>query len=382
VDWTAKRNAMRDVRVVHVINSLERGGAESNLARLCAATSRCGVANAVVTLKKGGALCDAVARDARVVPLSSFADAMRLMRGSSDEPPDLVVGWMYIGCVVASTLTPRSTPVIWSIRHVPSELAQESAATRMSLALLRRYCGSSSRRRPRLVITNSAAARDSHQALGLTGDYRVIGNGVDVDRFSPNRALGLAVRREIGVAETEVMLLQVGRYHPHKGQQLLLDAAVELLRRRRSVRLVMVGNGVESIRHRIFDDSELSGRVRRLPGRDDLVPIYRAADLLINPSFTESFPTAVIEAMSCAVPCIVTDTGDSREIVGDTGEVVEPGSIEALQRGIERFLARSAEDRQRLGAAARARVLDRYTMPQMSAAFVDAYRSVARQARS
>jgi glycosyltransferase involved in cell wall biosynthesis len=373
---------MRDLRVLHVINSLDRGGAESNLARLCAATARCGVANVVMTLKRGGVLRDTVARHSRVVPLSSFIDTLRLVRGWDDGPPDLVVGWMYVGCAFASTVTPRATPVIWSIRHVPSELARESRTTRLSLELLRRYCVPSSRRKPRLVITNSAAARDAHEALGLVGDYRVIGNGVDVDRFSPDRASGLAFRREIGVDDTEIVLLQVGRYHHHKGQELLLDVAVNLMRRRPSLRLVMVGSGVEAIRHRIFDDRELSGRVHRLTDRDDLVPIYRAADLLINPSLTESFPTAVIEAMSCAVPCVVTDAGASREIVGETGEVVAPGSVDALQDGIERFLARSADAIQRCGAAARQRVLDRYAMPRMSTAFVDAYRSVARRARS
>ena len=194
----------------------------------------------------------------------------------------------------------------------PLWLVHESRATRVSIEVLRRYCKPSSRRKPCLLIANSVAARDSHEALGLRGEYRVIGNDVDTDRFTPDRMLGLAFRRELGIAEGGLMLLQVGRYHRHKGQDLLLEAAFGVLRRWRSANLVLVGSGVESIRHRIFDDAELSRRVHRVADRDDLVPVYRAADLLINPSLTESFPTVVIEAMSCAVPCVVLHQRFSR----------------------------------------------------------------------
>ena len=381
VDWTAKRNAMRDMRILHIINSLDRGGAESNLARLCSATALCGVTNVVVTLKSGGVLRDRVARDAKVVSMSNVVEALKLIRGRT-ESFDAVVGWMYLGCVVASGVTPSSVPVIWSIRHVPNAMAHESRSTRFSIGRLRGYCQPPSRRRPRLIITNSLAARDSHEALGLQGDYRVICNGVDVERFSPNRAVGLAFRRELGIGDAEIMMLQVGRYHRHKGQELLLDGTIDLLRRRHDLQLVLIGGGVKSIRHPLFADETLARRVHRLSDRDDLVPAYCAADLLISPSLTESFPTVVIEAMSCAVPCVVSDVGAAREIVGDTGEGVAAASVGALSAGIERLIERSPNERRGLGAAARQRVLDRYAEQRMSAAFVDAYQSVARQARS
>jgi glycosyltransferase involved in cell wall biosynthesis len=370
-----------DVRVLHVINSLERGGAETNLARLCAATARCGVANTVVTLKGGGALRDQVARDARVVPLANVGEATELLRRWSSAPPDLVVGWMYHGCVVASMLTRRSIPVIWSLRHVPDDLSRESRTTRASLRVLRRF-SASARFAPRAIVTNSAAARDSHVALGLRGEYCVINNGVDTGRFSPDASQRAAYRSANGIGADDLVLLHVARNHPHKGHNVLFDVAEPLLRRFSSVRLVLVGDGVESIRHPLLNDPALSARVLRYGGREDLLPLYRCADLLINPSLTESFPTAVAEAMSCSVPCVVTDVGDARELVGGTGEVVAPGSVDALQRGLERMLLRSSEERRQLGAEARLRILERFTIEQMAAAFVGVYRSVSRRVRS
>jgi glycosyltransferase involved in cell wall biosynthesis len=368
----------RDLRIVHVINSLDRGGAETNLARLCAATAPCGVTNLVLTLRSGGVLHSEVELHSRVVALRDIAAAVRLLRAlRSADAPHLVVGWMYVGCVVATLLAPRSMPVVWSLRHVPEDLRDESRSTRIALRLLRRACAPHSRRRPAMLIANSAAAREAHQALGLAGVYRVIENGVDAARFSADRVRGAELRRELGIRGDDVLLLQVGRAHPHKGQQVLLDAAAVLLARHERVSLLMVGRGTETIRHPLFEIPEFARRVHRLGDRADLVPMYSAADLLINPSVSESFPTAVVEAMSCGLPCVVTDTGASRDIVGDTGRCVVPGSKEALLDAVEPLIGAAPGVREALGERARQRVLERFSLPQMAGAFIAAYRDAA-----
>jgi glycosyltransferase involved in cell wall biosynthesis len=372
---------MRPLHVVHVINSLDRGGAETNLARLCAATSTSGVSNLVLTLRSGGALQSEVERHGQVIALRQVADVARLHRAlRSGDSPDLVVGWMYIGCVAATLLAPRTTPLVWSLRHVPEDLQDESRSTRIALRLMRRACAPNSHRRPALVITNSAAATGAHRALGLSGEYRVIANGVDTQRFDADRVRGDELRRELGVKCGDLLLLQVGRAHPHKGQQVLLDAAAVLLARHQRMHLAMVGRGVEAIRHPLFDVPELARRVHRLEDRSDLVPLYSAADLLINPSLTESFPTAVIEAMSCGLPCVVTDTGASRDIVGDTGRCVRPGSNEALVEAVESLVGSAETPRDSFGVHARRRAIEQFSLTRMVDEFVGAYRDAVADA--
>jgi len=364
------------LHVVHVINSLDRGGAETNLARLCEATARCGVSNLVVTLRDRGALRSDVERHSRVVGIGAAAKLVRLQAAPNIELPQLMVGWMYLGCVAASWLAPRQMPVIWSLRHVPDVLSRESRATRIALSLLRGMSAQVSRRRPALVITNSTAAQDAHRRLGLEGSYEVIQNGVDTERFNSDRDRGDALRRELGIGRDAMLLLQVGRVHPHKGQNILLDAATPLLKQYPSLHLLLVGRGTESIRHPLLDTPAFAGRVHRIGDQADLVPAYSAADALINPSTTDSFPTAVIEAMSCTLPCIVTDTGACRAIVGETGDCIVPGSADALRAAIEALLDEPHDSRRERGQKARRRVIERFSLAQMAGRFVAAYRTV------
>ena len=88
--------------------------------------------------------------------------------------------------------------------------------------------------------------------------------------------------------------------------------------------------------------------------------LMAALDVLVSSSFGEGFPNVLGEAMACGVPCVVTNVGDSAEIVGETGRVVAPGDMAALAQDIVEVLELSDEERQALGARARERVQARY----------------------
>ena len=77
--------------------------------------------------------------------------------------------------------------------------------------------------------------------------------------------------------------------------------------------------------------------------------------------------------MACGVPCVVTDVGDAAEIVGDTGLVVPSRDPQALASAWDRLLALDACERQALGARARTRVIERYTLERMVAAYEGLY---------
>jgi glycosyltransferase involved in cell wall biosynthesis len=227
-----------------------------------------------------------------------------------------------------------------------------------------------------MVITNSTAAQEAHLRLGLTAAHQVIQNGVDTERFKIDRDERDALRRELGIGSDATLLLQVGRVHAHKGQTVLLDALVPLLAQHPTLHVLLVGRGTASMRHPLFDTQAFARRVHGIGDTADLVPAYSAADVLINPSTTDSFPTAVIEAMSCTLPCVVTDTGACRTIVGDTGVCIAPGSVDALRAAIEALLAEPDVLRRERGERARRRVIERFSLAGMAGRFVAAYRTV------
>ncbi|MBA3765753.1 MAG: glycosyltransferase, partial [Acidobacteria bacterium] len=96
-------------------------------------------------------------------------------------------------------------------------------------------------------------------------------------------------------------------------------------------------------------------------------------------SYGEGFPNVIGEAMSCAVPCVVTDVSDLPWVVGETGKVVPPRDAEALAGTWAELIELGAEGREALGAAARARVIQYFPLELVVAQYEDLYESVIAQ---
>jgi glycosyltransferase involved in cell wall biosynthesis len=340
------------MKVLHVINSLQPGGAEHTLVRIAAGLTRRGVGNRVAVLRPGGALewrCrDAGVAVERAGPLSA--------RGA-----DLVHGWLYAGSAAASILAPPRVPVLWNIRHVLTT-GRESMTTHASLWLMRNVL------RSRAAVANSAQARRVHQDLRAF-EWREIGNGTDTKHFARNAEEGAALRRRLAIAPRSPVLLQVARFHPDKGHQLLLDALTRVRARCPDLVVLLVGAGT-----RALSEPGVIGAGHQ----DDIRPWLNAADLVVNPSLTESAPNAVLEAMSCERPCVVTAVGASADLIGTSGWVCEPRSG-PLARALIDALSASPAERAERGIGARARVVDRYGLEAALDAYQHLYERIDRE---
>ena len=105
----------------------------------------------------------------------------------------------------------------------------------------------------------------------------------------------------------------------------------------------------------------LTRHCRLLGVRDDVAKIYAALDIVASSSISEAFPLTVGEAMSCGVPCVVTNVGDSELMVGDNGALFRR-AIRRLAAALCDLISMGADSRQRLGQQGRRRVRESFDL--------------------
>lgn len=222
------------------------------------------------------------------------------------------------------------------------------------------------------ILANSSSLAQKYRELGLNAGRPVdllgrgSSHGVDVDWFSrgvSNPTPEQTVGEELMGTEGNLTIGFIGRLHPDKGIDTLLDAVRLLKGQGMAVNLVLVGSdeGAElDVRGGLEDHTTLVGSV------DDPRPYYAAMDVLVLPSLREGFPNVVLEAAAMSVPAIVSDgTGVVDSVVdGVTGFVVPKSDPVALAVTIRR-LADGEELRGQMGESARKWVEEHFDKHQV-----------------
>lgn len=380
---------MKPLRVVHLISGLEVGGAERMVRRIAVGLRDRGFEVTVASLIEVGPVGRQIAADG--IPVLSLrmrrrspspAGLLRLMAVLRRLSPDVLQTWLYhadlLG-VVAGRIV--GVPAIaWNVRTSNMDMSRYRKLSRWTLAACARLS-----RLPDVVVVNSEAGRDYHAGLGYRPRrWSVIPNGFDLDEFRPDPAGRAAFRCEIGASADEVLVGLVARFDPMKDHETFLRAAGLLARQCPDVRFLMVGEGVTAENTTLsgwIEAQGLSGKVRLLGLRSDLPRIYAALDIAALSSRTEGFPNVVGEAAAAGVPCVVTDVGDARQMVGETGIVVPPADAEAFAAGLERLIAEGAEARRQRGARARQRIEEGYGLARIVGRYAELYEELG-EARS
>jgi glycosyltransferase involved in cell wall biosynthesis len=375
-------------RLVHVITGLANGGAEGVLFRLVAAT-RERVDHRVVSLRDEGIYGPRL-RELGIPVVALGADSAvgavrllpRLWRRLRTWRPEVVQTWMYhadlAGGVAARLAGCRN--VVWGIRH--SNLDREKWTTRR----VARWCATWSGIIPRAIVCNSEVAAGIHQKLGYRSDrFRIIGNGIDLERFAPDPAAREGLRQEWRAAPGELLLGMVSRWNRQKDFGNLLAALRILHDRGLSFRCVLTGTGMDGNNENLrtlIQEKGLAAQVLLTGPRNDVPAVMNALDVHILSSRGEAFPNVVAESMACGTPCIVTDVGDAAQIVGDPNRLVPVQAPELLAEAVWRLRGELARDgRESIGARCRARMAERFGLERMTQAYLSLWNELAGAAR-
>ncbi|HZK80647.1 MAG TPA: glycosyltransferase, partial [Humisphaera sp.] len=233
------------------------------------------------------------------------------------------------------------------------------------------------------IICCSEHARRVYGKAGFADDrMTVIPNGFDVAAFAPDITARTEIRRELGIDADAVAIGLIARYDPLKDHANFLRAAASVAKRFPNIRFVLCGDKVDAKNAQIVEQVNSLGLTRHcrlLGARHDVAKIYAALDIVASSSISEAFPLAVGEAMSCGVPCVVTDVGDSALMVGDTGRIVPPGDSGALAAALCDLISMGAESRERLGQQARRRVRELFDLGAVTRRYEALYDEMIRR---
>jgi glycosyltransferase involved in cell wall biosynthesis len=367
--------------IVHLITGLQCGGSENQLQQLVLASDNRRFRHIVISLLEGGAIASELkAAGIEVYSLGmrrglpSPAGMVRLVRLLRRLRPNVLHCWLYHACLMGLlggrwSGIPR---VIWGLRSANVGLRGYSLLTRAVVWLCAKFSSL-----PDALVVNSETSRTVHQKRGYnTARVRVIPNGVDAQRFSPDPEARRAVRAELDLGRDSVLIGLFARYSPMKDHETFLRAAGLVHAQYPNVRFLMAGERITDDNgplSRIVGENGLQQVLYLLGPRRDLPRLTAALDISCLSSWSESFPNVVIEAMACAVPCAVTDAGDARLIVGDTGRVVPSCDPLALAEAMSALIATEAAERGALGQRARERVLAEFTLQKTVSVYEGIY---------
>ncbi|SFV27385.1 glycosyltransferase family 4 protein [Thermoflavifilum thermophilum] len=362
------------MRILHIITGLDDGGSENVLYRLCKSDSL--DQHYVISLTGSGKyneMLKQIGVQVYTLQLNSiftfFFDFIRLTYIIHKLKPDVIQCWMYhanvIGGAVARLLGYKS--VFWSIRNSGKNFCVFHFFTKLTIkigALFSSFI-------PYRIITCSLAAIDPHVSIGYERrKFVFIPNGYDITRFQVSNVQVKQYKAIYSRGSFFPILGMVARLDPSKDHENLIQALFLLKKENIQFKTLLIGNGLSNENHfivNLIDQFHLRGDVILLGPQSDISLWMQVMDIHVLSSSAEAFPNVLAEAMLSGTPCVATDVGDAKFIVGDTGWVVPPKNPSALAEAIM-VAIEEWKDPQKWSLrreSARKRIMDNYTIDKM-----------------
>ena len=387
----------RSVKLVMIITGLSTGGAEMMLLNLLKHIDRGRFSPHVFSLTTKGEVAPRI--KALGIPVETLGmrtdrpnltEFLRLVRRLRELKPDVVHTWMYhadvLGGLAARLAGVRA--LCWGLRSGDAHLLRQhknkdsdiQIRLKRSTQWMVNASAVLSSRIPKKILSCAQSTANAHERYGYDGKkIVVIPNGFDTLRFVPDLDAYSTVRWELGLPEDTPIVGLIARFHPVKNHVGFLEVTSRIRRSRPDAHFLLAGEGVDADNaelQRKIQTLGLAGNTHLLGRREDVPRLMAALDVLVSASFAEGFPNVPGEAMACGIPCVVTDVGDSAEMVGETGRVAKQGDIEGLARGVLDILSLSSEERQELSEKSRKRIRAKYSIKSIARQHEEFYESL------
>jgi glycosyltransferase involved in cell wall biosynthesis len=367
------------LKIAYVIQNLGYGGAEMQLISIAEEQVRCGHCVLILTLRTPAPHFQKLVQSlglrlescALYSPFTLPATLLKVRNLLDEFDADFVHAHMYHANMLVRLIAPtlRAPKYICTAHNV-----REGGRFRdFMYALTDRLCD---------VTTNvSQAAVDRYNRDGLVRNNACIlmENGVDTKKFQRNSSTRNAYRTGHEV-DGNFVWLSIGSLTPQKDYPNLLRSFKQVVGTDTNVHLFVAGEGPErQALENLIVELDLSEVVSLLGNREDTVELYSMADSYVMSSAWEGLPIVLLEAMSCSLPCVVTDVGGNADLVrnDETGFVVPLDNSRQLAANMLRLMHLDPEQRKIMGIKGRRFVQSEHDLSLAAARWRDLYGSLS-----
>ncbi len=366
--------------ILHLITTTDVGGAELMLERLVSNDQS--HKHVVVSLTKIGIVGKRLQEKGfevyalRLTTLSSIFKVIKELNNLIGKTqPILIQTWLYHSDFIGSIASlMNKIPVIWNIRQT-SFGKHDSKATKF----LMRICAFASHFIPVKIICAAYASANSHKKFGYAKNKMIVIENGFVDKTRPNIHLINELKQAYNLKPEQITVGVAGRFNLIKDHYTFIEAAAIVSKQFPETRFIMIGRELEWSntllkiwidKHALADKFILMGEQKEVTNALSLIDIFCLT------SISEGFPNILGEAMMLAIPCISTDAGDAKHILGDCGEIVEVRNHKGIANAIIKLINVEKVQRDSLGKKSRERIKTHFSMEMAVDKYVNLYRKI------
>jgi glycosyltransferase involved in cell wall biosynthesis len=359
---------MRKKRVLHVIDSLDLGGAQVVLENLVRHADRERFDLEVAALHGPGVFTERLARLG--VPVRALSSQKwlpwyvpRLLGAFAGCSYDVVHCHLLWANLIAKPLA--------AITRTPVRINHDHCNDKQTLRPTLRRLDRAANRISSHIIAVSESTRAGLLAQGISNDHvSTIYNGLDLELYQPRRELCATARERFGIPSDAFVVGGLGRLTFQKNFTLWVEAAVRAAKELPQAQFVIAGTGPDeqALKAQIAAHG-MSNRIRLLGFVAEPTELYPALDLFLLTSRYEGLPMTILEAMACRVPIVASDLDGMREILqnGIHASLVNAGDAGAFARAVVDIANEPSLRSQRVDAALHL-VRERYSAREMTRA--------------
>ena len=341
------------MKVLHVINSLRKGGAEGNLYRLSKFHKKKYKNNIDIiiltliddgfyetNLKKNGVRIFSLGIRRKNNFFELIKKLIKFRKLIIREKPDIIQSWMYHSNFL-TIFAPRifSNKIFWNIRHSLLNFKISKKTT----IFISFFCSIFSRYVPKKIIYCSEKSIKFHQSNHLYSKRKtvLIDNGFSEKSFFSSKIKRFQFRKEKNFKKNDIIFGFVGRYTLEKNINSMLLGFSKIIKNNSNIYLCMAGKNINACNKELMsyiNNYKIKDKVYLLDEQNNLVKFYNGIDLLLLTSHTESFPNVVAESMLCSTPVLSSDVGCSKKIINKHGFIMKNNNHNTIFQNLKKFI--------------------------------------------